>query len=175
MSNHLESQFRELIRKQNKKKRQLIVQKAWQLLEYPKDFKSFENQPILTPQFFAEKFTIISPTDYQTHVQNMALIEIGSSSNSQRRVEAVFAKRSQSEFLLWNFPSTNPFIQEKKSEITICKSQNHRGKKTQIYCQFSEPGDYQVLLLSLDLRNHSLRPKVNLIGQLKFRSLEAEN
>jgi transglutaminase-like putative cysteine protease len=146
----------------------LPLMRGWQLLHHPKTFQSFENQPILTPQFFSQGFTMISPTQYQTTLQKTAVIELNHSDNRSQQIGALFSKINQSKFLLWDLllsDSSNP-----SQKLKPCKTQKEYSS-IRLYCQFPEPGEYQVLLFSLDPKSNSLNWKITPIGQLKFQSI----
>ena len=141
--------------------------RGWQLLDDSKNFNSFEKQPILKPQFFVEKLKMISPIEYQTDVREAALIKIETPPKYLRKVGAFFTRRNESQFLLWNLPSSNKFTAK---DVKTCKSLNQEEDQNQILCQFPEPGSYQVFMFSYDRKINSFRRRVNVIGQLKFTS-----
>jgi hypothetical protein len=132
---------------------------AWQLLEPAKSYDAFEKQPILDPEFFAQKLTLVSPTEYQTTVQKLATIDIEIPLNKQQTIGAVFTKVTGKSW--WDFFKDK---QEQKPNFQWCQSQENLSGKTQISCQFPEGGDYQVFILS---RERSSQP----IGILKFHAL----
>jgi|GEM_PF-1849963 len=149
---------------------------AWQLLRSPEDDNSFEKQPILTPQFFAEDLTIMKPTEYQTNVQGTALLKIKIPSNSPKKVLAFFSRKNESGFSLEKFLlSINPSTQEKQLKLERCESEDNKEGIIQLSCHFPEPGDYQVSMFSGEQETNSSKPLINYIGQLKFHFLRVKN
>jgi hypothetical protein len=148
----------------------LPEQSDWQLLRLPKSPSTFEEQPILTPEFFMEKLVMLSPLEYSSKVANTGLIEVKSPLNSPKKVAAIFAKRQEAEVSLWNPPTENPFAQENLVGIKKCQTQNQAGAITQISCPFPSAGDYQVLLFSLQQPTEQAKGKVTPIGQLRFHA-----
>lgn len=141
-------------------------QQDWQLLHKAETYTSFEKQPILAPQFFAENLTIVSPTEYQTTIEKTAIIEIIPPPNYPNKIVAMFSriKEKETEFPLWKLPK-----QEEKQKFEQCNSQDNGGKITKIYCNFSQPGIYQVNLFSIEQKNNSSSQETNPLGQLKFQ------
>ena len=146
----------------------------WQLLEPMASYRSFEKQPILTPDFFADELEIITPEEYQTAVHGTAFIEIQSPVNYAKEITAIFSKRQDSKFLLWDLPPGNPFTQAESPDLGVCQSQPTLPGRTQMSCQFSEAGDYQVLIFSLQPEEDASEPEFTPIGQLRFEIVEAE-
>ncbi len=141
---------------------------GWQLLRHSKNYQSFEKQPILTPQFFAQGLTLISPDEYQTTIEKNAVIELRSLAEDPPRIGAIFSKINKSNFLVWDLLLSNSSNQ--RQQLKACRTQTE-SSRIRLYCQFPEPGEYQVLLFSLAPESHSLNRKTTRIGQLKFRSL----
>ncbi|MGF1987178.1 MAG: transglutaminase domain-containing protein [Nostoc sp. ZfuVER08] len=143
----------------------------WQLLPHYQDYKTFENQPLLNPQFFIKDLTLISPTEYQTNVENMAAIKIASSSNYHQKIVAFYTKIKKSESSFWELPGSlnllegNQDTQRKLQNIKKCESQWYENGETEISCKFAQSGDYEVYMLSVG-------QKVSLLGQLKFHALQ---
>ncbi|WP_392531985.1 transglutaminase domain-containing protein [Nostoc sp. C117] len=141
----------------------------WQLLPHREDYNTFEQKPILSPQFFTEELKLISPTEYRTKVQKVAAIKIGSSPNYHKKIVALFTKAQKTESSLWDLPLSlnlledNQDTQAKLQNFKKCQSQPNAGGETEIFCQFLEPGDYEVLVFSLG-------QKVSFLGQLKFNA-----
>ena len=142
----------------------------WQLLHRREDYKTFENKPILTPQFFMDELMLISPTEYQTNVQKVAAIKIASYPNYQNKIVALFTKAQKVESSLWDLPKSgnllegNEDTQPRLQDIKKCQSQWNARGETEISCQFLEAGDYEVFVFSLE-------QKVSLLGQLKFHAV----
>ncbi|MDZ8104455.1 MAG: transglutaminase domain-containing protein [Nostoc sp. DedQUE12a] len=142
----------------------------WQLLPRRQDYNTFENQPLLTPQFFIEDLTLISPTEYKTNVEKVAAIKIASSPNYRKKIVAFYTKVQKSESSFWELPGSvnlledNQQTQRKLQNIKKCESQWNGTRETEISCKFAESGDYEVYVLSLG-------QKVSLLGQLKFHAL----
>ena len=125
-----------------------------------KIYDTFEKNPILTPHFFFEILKMIFPNQYESEVKEIALITIDSPRSYQRKILAIFAKE-ENKLLLWD-------NQKRKTEdIKKCRSQRDVVGKTQISCQFTQPGVYQVFLYSLG----QTQKDINKIGQLKFHAL----
>jgi transglutaminase-like putative cysteine protease len=141
---------------------------GWQLLRHSKNYQYFENQPILTPQFFSQGLTMISPDEYQTTLEKNAVIELISLAQEPPKIGALFSKVNESNFLVWDLLLSNSSNQHQ--QLKACRTQTEYSK-IRLYCQFPEPGEYQVLLFSLAPESHSLNRKITRIGQLKFRSL----
>ncbi|NEP78376.1 MAG: hypothetical protein F6K17_15500 [Okeania sp. SIO3C4] len=144
---------------------------GWQLLNNSKNFNSFEKQPILKPQFFVEKLKMISPIEYQTDVRESALIKIVTPPNYSRKIGAIFTRKNESQFFLWNFPSSN---NSTVKDIKTCESLDKVKDKNQILCRFPKPGIYQVFMFSYDRKINSFRfrRRINLIGKLKYTSVQ---
>ncbi|MDZ8183456.1 MAG: transglutaminase domain-containing protein [Nostoc sp. ChiSLP02] len=142
----------------------------WQLLANREDYNTFENKPLLTPQFFIEGLKLISPTVYQTNVQKVGEIKIVTYQSYDKKIVALFTKSKKSESSFWNFPESGNLLKDnedsqgKLRNIKKCQTQANSTGDTEIYCQFPEAGDYEVFVLSLG-------KKVNLLGQLKFHAL----
>ncbi|MFN6473193.1 MAG: transglutaminase domain-containing protein [Nostoc sp. SerVER01] len=142
----------------------------WQLLTRREDYNTFENKPLLTPQFFIENLTLISPTEYQTNTQKVGTIKIASSPNYYTKIVAFFTKVQKSESSFWDLPGSvnlledNQDTQRKLQDIKKCQSQSNATGETEISCKFAEPGDYEVFVLSVG-------QKISLLGQLKFHTL----
>jgi hypothetical protein len=143
--------------------------RAWQLLSAPKTADEFERQPLLTPQFFTANLTIVSPQTYETRVQGSASIELKDLPSEAQSITAIFSNREKEKISLWNLPSINPFSQDNQADVKRCKSTRNPEGLTRIFCQFPEPGDYQVLMFS---RPADRLPQAQgaAIGQLRFRS-----
>lgn len=77
-------------------------------------------------------------------------------------------QKAESSF--WNLPASGDFLagnqspQEKLKEINTCRSQWNPQGETQISCQFTKTGDYEVFVFSLG-------KKIKPLGQLKFHAL----
>ncbi|NJK28500.1 MAG: hypothetical protein HC925_08695 [Coleofasciculaceae cyanobacterium SM2_3_26] len=141
---------------------------SWQLLSQPKNQTTFEQQPILMPQFFAEGLTLISPSQYETSAKNVAAIEVQSAPNYQKTIGAIFTKAQASEVTVWDFLPSRNGEQENGSaeaEVKQCEGMRNQAGNVQIFCQFPEPGTYEVLLFSFGQEN------IDPIGQLKVRAL----
>ncbi|WP_445634670.1 Transglutaminase-like domain-containing protein [Nostoc sp. DSM 114161] len=142
----------------------------WQLLPRREDYNTFENKPLLTPKFFIEDLTLISPTEYKTNVEKVAAIKITSSSNYRKKIVALYTKVQKSESSFWELPGSvnlledNRDTQRKVENIKRCQSRWNGSTETEISCKFAESGDYEVYVLSLG-------QKVSLLGQLKFHAL----
>lgn len=139
---------------------------VWQLLPQSKSDRAFEQQPLLTPQFFAEDAILSSPTQYQTKVKGGAIIEIKHSSPTQGEFQAIFSKINTSVFTLWNWQASNPLSQAKPSE-----SRAGEGGITRISCSFPSSGDYQVLLFNDKSGPNATRRNIIPMGQLRFHAL----
>ncbi|AUT03171.1 hypothetical protein CLI64_23695 [Nostoc sp. CENA543] len=144
----------------------------WQLLQHLEDYNTFENKPVITPQFAIDKLTLVSPTEYQTKVQKSAEIKIATYPSYQKRIVALFTKVQTTESSSWDLPSSGDFLESdknqqiKQQDIGRCRSQINAAKETQISCQFPNTGDYQVFLFSLEGKAN-----VDFLGQLKFQVL----
>lgn len=147
-------------------------QSSWQLLPSSEDYNNFEKKPVLTPQFFIDKLQLISPNEYQTNVKEVAVIKIATSPNYQKKIVGIFEKIQKSEPSLWELPGSGNFLegnqdkQREKPDMKLCQSQTNANGETEISCNFSEPGDYQVVVLSLESQ-----AKLSFLGQLKFHAL----
>ncbi|MEM9164019.1 MAG: hypothetical protein AAGC54_13245, partial [Cyanobacteria bacterium P01_F01_bin.4] len=75
----------------------------WQLLSQPKNQKAFEQTPLLTPQFFAEDLTLLSPDTYQTKVENKAEINIKHPPNYPSKLVAQFIQQKDDTFSIWDW------------------------------------------------------------------------
>jgi transglutaminase/protease-like cytokinesis protein 3 len=115
---------------------------GWQLLPHSIDRSSFEDLPILEPEFIRDKLQIISPVKYQTKVRGTASIEIKSSQGYEGVITAIF---SQDE--------------ENQKDMARCQNQLIVGGMTKISCQFPNKGDYIVSLY----KNEEVY-----LGKLKF-------
>lgn len=137
----------------------------WQLLHLPQDEITFEKKPILTPQFFAEELVLISPTEHQTNVQNVANIKIKTPANYQQKIVAIFTKTEEAESSVWNLlPKGNQSAEERRrQDLKLCQSQRNAQGETQISCQFPKRGDYQVFVYSIGRKNRA-------IAQFKFHA-----
>lgn len=135
----------------------------WQLLHNPKSKNSFEKQAILTPQFFREGLEIISPTDYQTNINNVektALIEI-KQPLSLKTIVALFSEDNKLRF--WS-KIIDPLTPDNKTGFSPCQSQKTNTNIIKITCQFPRKGDYSVDLISFEIE----KKQTDLIGKLKF-------
>jgi hypothetical protein len=144
--------------------------KAWQLLSAPKTADEFERQPLLTPQFFTANLTIVSPQTYETRVQGSASIELKDLPSEAQSITAIFSNREKEKISLWNLPSINPFSQDNQTDVKRCKSTRNPEGLTRIFCQFPEPGDYQVLMFSRPDSDRLPQAQGRAIGQLRFLS-----
>ena len=135
---------------------------AWQLQDSDAQ-NSFENKPILTPSFFAEKLELISPSDYQTKVEKSAEIKI-KNPQSHKQLVAIFTKTQQTQLSFWELLE-NEDSSVKQRDIRKCETEQNAVGETQISCQFKEAGDYQVFIVSIDGK------KIIPLGQLKFQAL----
>jgi transglutaminase/protease-like cytokinesis protein 3 len=138
----------------------------WQLLHRPISRDRFEEQPILTPQFFAESLQLISPDRYKVFAHDNAIIRLKIPSNYSSAITAIFSETEKSDFSLWSLQSKNPFAQDNKSDIKTCQNQPYAAGEIQISCQFLERGIYQVLLFSLEHKDNMIIPYS--IAQFKF-------
>ncbi|MCC5621723.1 transglutaminase domain-containing protein [Nostoc sp. CHAB 5715] len=142
----------------------------WQLLHRREDYKTFENKPILTPQFFMDELMLISPTEYQTNVQKVAAIKIASSPNYQKKIVALFTKAQKVESSLWDLPGSGNLLEDNQDnqrrlqDFKKCQSQWNARGETEISCQFPEAGNYEVFVFSLE-------QKLSLLGKLKFHAV----
>jgi hypothetical protein len=143
---------------------------VWQLLQQSKSESAFEQQPLLTPHFFAEDAILSSPTQYQTKVKGRAIIEIKHPSPPQGEFQAIFSKINTSVFTLWSWQSSNPSSQAKPSDMKGCLSRFEESGITQISCPFPGSGDYQVLLFN-DKSGPNARRNIIPMGQLRFHAL----
>lgn len=148
----------------------LPQQRDWQLLENTTSYRAFEQQPILTPDFFKDQLEMIAPSHYQTSVPAKAVIEIKSPPNYAKDVVAIFAKRQASRYLLWNLPPANPFTQEDGPARGRCQSRLSLEGTFMIACEFPDAGDYQVLLYTREAIANSERPRLTAIGQFRFEA-----
>jgi Transglutaminase-like superfamily len=146
---------------------------VWQLLPQSKSESAFEQQPLLTPQFFAEDAILSSPTEYQTKVKGKAIIEIKQAVPPQGEFKAIFSKINTSLFTLWSWQSSHPLGQAKPSEMTGCQSRSGEGGMTRISCPFPGAGDYQVILFKDKSGHNSTRRNLIPMGQLRFHALSA--
>ncbi len=135
----------------------------WQLSPVLLNQNTFEKQPILAPQFFTDKLSLISPTEYETRVKNAAEILIKPPLNYQKKIAAIFTKTKEVEFSIGDLPKDNQSIEERQQDFKKCQSQQNPHGEIQISCQFTEVGDYQVLVFSSG-------KKVSPIGRLKFHA-----
>ncbi|MEL7313490.1 MAG: transglutaminase domain-containing protein [Cyanobacteria bacterium J06559_3] len=143
-------------------------QRDWQLLATTASSRAFEQQPILTPDFFEDQLEIISPSQYQTVVKGKALIEIKSPPDYTKGIVAIFAQRQASKYLLWDLPSANPFTQEDGPAKQLCQSQLSVEGNFMITCEFPEAGDYQVLVYAHEQTLNSEGLSFTPIGQFRF-------
>jgi transglutaminase/protease-like cytokinesis protein 3 len=122
---------------------------AWQLLPLPLSYNDFEKQPLLYPDFFANKLELISPTQYQTNVQKVAKIELKNSQN--HLITADFVEEIK-----------NSIPDRSRSQTCSLQQQIH----TKITCQFPTSGNYQVRLSRIDPQ----LGEIENLGQLKFKA-----
>ncbi|MEM8780843.1 MAG: transglutaminase domain-containing protein, partial [Cyanobacteria bacterium P01_G01_bin.49] len=136
----------------------------WQLVAEPKNYLEFEEQPLFNPEFFIENLVLISPTRYENNVDKVAQIYLQKDINQSNQIEAVFFKiNNQKKNPWWDFQqSQKPLKQE--INYKSCQSQNPSTNTVEITCQFSESGEYQVILLTIGQKNQ-------ILGQLKYNSL----
>ncbi|MGF1602193.1 MAG: transglutaminase domain-containing protein [Thermosynechococcaceae cyanobacterium] len=130
---------------------------SWQLLDQPISQRNFEGSPILSPQFFAEQLTLVSPTQYQTKTQQAASIQIQQPSDYANAIVADFEKVKQKESSFWDVLPTK---KSSSSDISPCQSEV-KGQDTTLSCSFPAPGTYQVFMFSQGQQSQPL-------GQLKF-------
>ena len=125
---------------------------SYQLLDSPLSKAEFENQPLMEPNFFANKLKLIFPTNYQNVVQKLANIKIDNPQNIW--LIAGFAKDKQGlvSSLL------------KNQETNIQKCDLNQGTTSEISCNFPTPGEYKVILYSKQKDQ-----TYNYLGQLKFK------
>lgn len=147
----------------------LPEQSAWQLLQQTKSTITFEEQPLLTPQFFKEKLQMKSPKAYETKVKHNAVIEINHPLQYQKPILALFSsKKNESLLSLW---ATSNRGELPEQQVKLCLSSPGREEVSRIACHFPKPGRYQVLLFSADDGASKAKPKVNPIGQLSFHAI----
>ncbi|WP_413160427.1 transglutaminase domain-containing protein [Capilliphycus salinus ALCB114379] len=151
----------------------LPVIQSWQLLHHPKNYTSFEKQPILNPQFFAEGLTMISPREYDTTVQKTGVIEIQTSPNYTGIIYGLLSKNRESKSFLWNGFFNRSKAQDE--EVKVCKTDKNVRGNVRINCQFSQAGNYEVLLFSFDPKNESVNTQRDFRGRLKFSSREVKD
>ena len=100
---------------------------AWQLLETPIDRGDFLRQPDLSPDFFAQGFTLLTPDRSQITVE--ASVE-------------VTLKNTKNKFVLADYKT------KEGSELTRCKTE--QGSTVTIVCELPSSGEYEVILFSSD-------------------------
>lgn len=131
----------------------------WQLRDRRKSKSEFEASPILTPQFFAAQLRLESPQQYKTRTAQRAEIEIATQPDYDGAIAAFFTPTAG--FSVWEMPTlTTPTPEQ--PQYQACETQQMSETRTQIQCEFPEPGDYQVYLASLGAEN------IVPLGQLKF-------
>lgn len=139
----------------------------WQLSHTYIEQNAFDKKPILTPDFFAEGWELISPIEYENNVNKSALIQIKKIVNTQKILVAIFTESRKTDSSVWNFPTGDSLEKNKspqrKQDFNKCHQENV-GEEIQISCQFTKPGDYQVFIFSME-------QKINLIGELKYHVL----
>jgi transglutaminase-like putative cysteine protease len=141
---------------------------AWQLTKHPISESTFEEQPLLTPQFFKEKLQLQSPRAYKTKVANKAVINIKHPSEYQKDIFAVFNPKEKHSLLSLLATSKNGLLS--KPQVKPCQSSPTREDVSQVSCHLPTPGDYQVLLFSAWHETSSPKPTISALGQLSFHS-----
>ncbi|MEM6253834.1 MAG: transglutaminase domain-containing protein [Cyanobacteria bacterium P01_D01_bin.156] len=130
---------------------------AWQLLDQQKNKQTFEQSPLLLPDFFVEGLELVSPGVYTTEVEQVGKIQVKQPLDYQRRVVAFTRKEARDDFSIWDWST------EEEPTEKICDSQL-TNNVTEITCELVDTGNYQVFLISLgETAGDWLR-----IGQLKF-------
>ncbi|MBR8837901.1 MAG: hypothetical protein DSM106950_28840 [Stigonema ocellatum SAG 48.90 = DSM 106950] len=135
------------------------------------NYETFEKKPLLTPQFYAENLKIISPNQYQSEVQKTAFIMIETPGSYQKKIAGVYVKQ-ENELLFSELLQEAGILtpqERKKEDIKVCQSQQDTKGKTQISCQFTQPGVYKVLLYSYSFGQR--QQGIKELGQLKFHAL----
>jgi hypothetical protein len=107
---------------------------AWQLLETPVARGDFLRQPDLSPDFFAQGFTLLTPDRSQITVE--ASVE-------------VTLKNTKNKFVLADYKT------KEGSELTRC--QTEQGSTVTIVCELPSSGEYEVILFSSDEQYNATR------------------
>jgi transglutaminase-like putative cysteine protease len=132
---------------------------SWQLLAEAKNYKSFEKSPIMQPQFFAQNLALISPQEYETDLDRVALIKLKVPSDYQKELVAFFTPIAKESLISWDL-----FQQKKntlaKKDFSQCQTK-YQETEIKITCNFSQSGKYEVFLFSRELN-------LTALGKLKF-------
>lgn len=141
-------------------------QSAWQLIKRAKSPDAFEEQPILTPQFFRDGLHLNFPKTYKTKIGRRTVIEIRLPPQYQKDIFSGFASTKKESLLSLLATSKNqPAL---KQQLIPCHRLPGKDDISQISCDFPAPGLYQVLLSSAESAGSSARPSLRALGQLSF-------
>lgn len=143
-------------------------QSAWQLIKGTKSPDAFEEQPILTPQFFRDNLRLISPKTYETKVGKRAIIEIELPPQYQKDFLADFVSTKKES--LPSLLATSKNQPAWKQKLIPCSRLPGKEAICQLSCDFPAPGLYQVLLSSVESVASTARPRLISMGQLSFQA-----
>lgn len=129
----------------------------WQLIEHPITRRVFEQMPILTPEFFADRLKLLSPSTYRSRVEQTADIKIKTPDSYGDILWAYSLQEPKnSNFFIWDWDQETSI---KKQE---CKSDLGNESTIHIACPLSAPGDHKVILFKGSQRVY--------LGQLNFQT-----
>ena len=138
----------------------------WQLLANKISSKNFEKAPILQPQFFAQNLNLIFPQEYETDVENSAVIKIQKPDNYQKEIFAFSTPIKKDSLFAIDFFKKDRKKSTSANNFSQCSSLNQSARQVELSCNFPKSGKYKVLILDGDKNSSS--EKINLLGELKF-------
>ncbi|MDA0265740.1 MAG: hypothetical protein O3A14_02010 [Cyanobacteria bacterium] len=142
----------------------LPQQQGWQLLKKPIRFREFEQQPILTPQFFSDRLQLQAPTRYRNEVEVEAEMRIQSPENYEPALTAGFIPVADRSFSLWDFLGVNPSEASSRPGLNPCQTLTASPGQHHLTCILPQQGTYQIFLFS---EGETIDP----IGQLQFQAV----
>ncbi len=134
---------------------------SWQLLVKTISPKNFEKAPILQPQFFSQNLKLIFPQEYETDIENSALIKLQKPDNYQSEITAFATPIAKESFLAIDLFKKDQKKSARENNFRRCSSVNQGSGKVEISCDFPQPGKYRVLLFSEGEDS-------TMLGELKF-------
>ena len=133
---------------------------AWQLLAKPKNHQSFENSPILQPQFFAQGLTLIAPQKYETKANVQALLKIKTPDDYRQKIVAFSTLVEPKKLFDWKIFKQKLSNSQSDREINKCQTKI-AGSNIEIACDLSKSGQHKVLIFSRGRSSTAL-------GEFKF-------
>ncbi|MEL7419225.1 MAG: transglutaminase domain-containing protein [Cyanobacteria bacterium J06555_3] len=120
---------------------------AWQLLAQPRNRKSFENSPILQPQFFAQGLTLITPQKYETEADTKVLIKIKTPKDYRQKVIAMSTPSKQNKLFNWQIFQQKSSSSQSDRDIFECQTKT-ADRNIEITCDLPKSGQHKVLIYS---------------------------